>query len=91
MPLFDSYAGPIREDNLENPRLSPILAPLDKLPENMLLIIATMDILLHEQSTFIQRVKEEASKDPKYAGRRYESLLMENQLHGWTECSFFDI
>ena len=88
LPLFDCYAGPIRSKNMENPRLSPIIAPLDKLPENMLLIIPTMDILLDEQVIFIQRVQEEASRDPRYANRRYESLLMEKQIHGWDQCKF---
>jgi len=86
VPLFDAYASSVRSKNLDNPRLSPILASLEKLPENILLIIPTMDILLHEQTTFIQRIKEDASKDSTYAGRRYEALFMEKQMHGWDQC-----
>ena len=44
---------------MENPRLSPIVADIDTLPENMLLIIPAIDILLHEQLTFVERVKKD--------------------------------
>jgi hypothetical protein len=88
-PLFDSYAGPVRAQNIENPRLSPILAKLDTLPEDILLIVPTVDILLHEELTFVERLKKEAAGDPKkHSNRRLETLMIEGQFHGWNDCKF---
>jgi alpha/beta hydrolase fold len=86
MPLFDAYASAARVANLDNPRLNPIVASLDTLPENMLFIVPTLDILLHEQLTFIERLKGEAAKNVNYAGRRIESLMFDGQIHGFLEC-----
>jgi acetyl esterase/lipase len=80
VPLFDAYAGPAREKNRENPRLNPILAPVETLPKNLLMLIPTMDIILHEQLEFVKRVQEEAKP-----GQRIEAKLFEGQIHGWTE------
>ncbi|KAF2667934.1 alpha/beta-hydrolase [Microthyrium microscopicum] len=90
MPLFDSYPGPVRFQNMDNPRLNPILAPIDKLPENLLLIIPTVDILLHEQLTFLERVQEEAAGNPKHKDRQFKAILIEGQFHGWAELPSFN-
>ena len=84
-PLFDAYAGPARARNMENPRLSPIVAPLQTLPRNMLFIIPTLDILLDEQMAMVKRLQDEAAKDPAESKRRIEGITFENQLHGWIE------
>jgi hypothetical protein len=92
LPLFDSYAGPVRAQNIENPRLNPILAKLDTLPEDILLIIPTVDILLHEQLTFVERLKKETAEDPKkHSNRRLETLMIEGQFHGWNDCKLLNI
>jgi hypothetical protein len=84
-PLFDAYAGPARAKNLNNPRLSPIVASLDTLPMNMLFIIPTLDILLEEQLSMVKRLQDEASINPAHSKRRIESILFEKQIHGWAE------
>lgn len=81
LPLFDAYASPSRAANLTNPRLNPILAAAETLPRDMLFIIPTIDILLHEQLTFVERLKRETEG----SGRRIESRLVEGQWHGWAE------
>lgn len=48
MPLFDVYACPSRAADRENPRLHPILADGNTLPEDMLFVVPTVDILLHD-------------------------------------------
>jgi acetyl esterase/lipase len=85
-PLFYCYASPKIKENMENPRLNPVLAKLETLPENILLIIPTMDILLHEQLTLLKRLQEEAANDDRHAKRKIEGKLYEDQLHGWTSC-----
>jgi acetyl esterase/lipase len=85
VPLYDSYAASRRSENMENPRLNPIFADLDKLPEHMLFIIPTMDILVHEQLTLLQRLKNEAETKPGNEGRRIEAKYFEGQFHGWDQ------
>jgi hypothetical protein len=87
-PLFDSYAGPMRAQNVENPRLSPMLASLDTIPEDILFVIPTIDILLHEELTFVERLRKEAAQDPSHSKRRIETLMVEGQFHGWNDCKF---
>jgi acetyl esterase/lipase len=81
IPLFDAYASPARKENIENPRLSPILASVGTLPKDVLMIVPMMDILLHEQLTFLKRVQDEARP-----GQQIEAKLFKDQLHGWSEC-----
>lgn len=87
MPLADAYAGPIREANMENPRLNPILSPLETLPTRVLVIIPTMDILVNEQRTFVQRIKHEIAEKGLENERKIQSLEFEGQIHGWLECT----
>ncbi|KAL4792757.1 Alpha/Beta hydrolase protein [Aspergillus venezuelensis] len=42
MPLFDTYAGPIRIRDLEDPLLHPTLADIEALPRNMFLLLGGM-------------------------------------------------
>jgi acetyl esterase/lipase len=86
VPLYDSYAAPRKAENMENPRMNPIFAELDKLPEHMLFVIPTMDILVHEQLTFLQRLKKEAEEKPESNERRIEAKFFEGQMHGWDQC-----
>lgn len=84
-PLFDSYPAPSRAENMNNPRLSPIVADIESLPENILMVVPGVDILVHEQIKFIQRLKEEGGKDAKGADRRFETLYDEKGFHGYLE------
>jgi acetyl esterase/lipase len=88
LPLFDSYAGPAREDNLENPRLNIITADKAMLPNDMFFVAAGIDILLHEQLTFVQRVKDELQSEQNEE-QRIEVLVEEKGFHGWLECKSF--
>ena len=89
-PLFDAYPGPARATSKEDPRLSPILAPLDALPGSILLIIPKIDILLHEQESFVSRVgddiKESNTKQPARRERKIQTMFIEGGFHGWLEC-----
>lgn len=94
---MDAYAGPGREKNLTNPLLHPILADIGCLPRNMMFVVPKMDILLHEQTTFVERLKEEAaainrgladqqdSAESQLQPYRIESRFDEGQIHGWLE------
>lgn len=84
-PLFDSYAASARAENTKNPRFSPIVADVENLPENILMVIPGIDILAYEQMTFIQRLKEDGAKDAKGADRRFEMLYDEKGFHGYLE------
>jgi acetyl esterase/lipase len=85
LPLFDSYAGPARRDNLENPRLNTIIADKGMLPNDMFFVAAGIDILLHEQLNFVQRVKDELQSE-RNDEQRIEVLVEEKGFHGWLEC-----
>ncbi len=91
LPLFDSYAGPVRDKERDNVRMSPILARLEDLPENMLLVIPGIDILVHEQTMFVDRLNEEKSKDPRQSSRRIEKLYLEKGFHGWLERRYWPL
>ena len=64
----------------------PIVADIKTLPDNMLLIIPSIDILLVEQLTFLERVKAdiEAEGDDGRP-RRVEGMVFEDCFHGWLE------
>jgi hypothetical protein len=95
---MDAYAGPERAKYIGNTLLHPILADIQCLPPNMMFIGGKVDILLHEQITFVKRLEEEAeainqriktSIDAKVhpVDRLYhiESRFFDNQIHGWLE------
>ncbi|KAK0729592.1 Alpha/Beta hydrolase protein [Lasiosphaeris hirsuta] len=82
-PLYDCYPAPVRSANMTNPRMSPILASVDDLPDDMFVFVAGFDILAHEQTTFVERVKADLAKDPKQAHRRLEMGYDEKGFHGY--------
>lgn len=95
-PLFDAYAGPRRLQEMHNPLMSPIIADIETLPEDMLFVIPTLDILFEEQITLVERLKQDAAMlqrfdqmhrktTPQY---NVESMIFENQIHGWLEREF---
>jgi acetyl esterase/lipase len=88
LPLIDSYAGPVRAKNMDNPRLSPILCPIETLPKDILLCIAGIDILVDEQRRFVSRLKEEIARDPKYSDRQVESVYFAKGFHGYLSCKW---
>lgn len=80
-----------------NPLLHPILADIECLPRNMMFVVPKMDILLHGQSVFVERLKEEAAAinrglvdrqdlpESRLQPYRIESRFDEGQIHGWLE------
>ncbi|KAF3919030.1 hypothetical protein ABW21_db0201046 [Orbilia brochopaga] len=82
LPVFDAYAGPERPKHLTDERLNVILAPVDKLPRDMLFLVPTMDILLHEQTVFVDRLK----KETEGSSRRIEVIFYDDEIHGWIDC-----
>ena len=85
MPLFDAYAGPVREQTKEDSRLNPILKDIVDLPEHVLLLCAGIDILLHEELTFIERICKDRDEAGNQSQRRFESIVFEKGFHGWLE------
>lgn len=86
LPLYDSYPGPVRTQNMENPRMSPAVASVETLPENILLVVAGMDIIVHEQLAFVERLKGEIAQKPQHASRKIEALYMKGTFHGFLDC-----
>ncbi|KAJ0333882.1 hypothetical protein COL922a_010309 [Colletotrichum nupharicola] len=84
LSLYDSYAAPAKATNRDNPRMSPYLASEETLPERMLLVVAAIDITVHEQLTFVERVRKER-EDKGKDGQSVEALYLENAFHGCLE------
>ncbi|OAQ97927.1 hypothetical protein LLEC1_01228 [Akanthomyces lecanii] len=84
-PLFDSYAAPIRAKHVEDPRLSPILAKRETLPNRVLMVIAEIDILLEEQTQFAKRINEEDQRAGWLGKPRIETMFAPEGFHGWLE------
>lgn len=95
---MDAYAGPERVKNIANPLLHPILADIEDLPHNMMIVGGKVDILLHEQMTFVKRLEEEVNViqrkaktsvnvrgDPSHGEYHFQSEFCDNQIHGWLE------
>lgn len=87
MPLFDAYPAAARKEHMDDPRLSPILAKRETMPGRMLMVIASVDILVAEQMSFIDRMLETASGD---AGSWHQSdwlqvIVEEKGFHGYLE------
>jgi len=90
LPLYDTYAGPARSGNLENPRMSPIVAQVETLPESMFVGVVGIDILVHEQEEFVKRVsKAFDSESEKHAGRRVEMVLDPKGFHGYLSRKYY--
>ena len=88
-PLFDTYAGPARAKSREDSRLNPIIASLETLPPEILMIIPKIDILLNEQENFFNRLTHEIEEEERVQGRaglrRVEKLEFDKGFHGWIE------
>jgi hypothetical protein len=87
-PLIDAYGASGRTHHSNDPRLRPILAQLNTLPNDILLIVPSIDILVHEQLTFVERLEKDIAQNPieRERGRRVEALVIEKGFHGWIEC-----
>jgi acetyl esterase/lipase len=88
-PLYDCYAAAARTEHMNDPRMSPFVASVDSLPENIWVGVAGIDILVHEQLTFLERVKAELDMDEKHKGRRAEVLYDEKGFHGYLNRELF--
>ncbi|KAF6835346.1 lipase esterase family [Colletotrichum plurivorum] len=84
LPLYGSYAAPAKAENWEDPRMSPCLAREESLQERMLLVVAAIDITVHEQLTFVERVKRERDEQGKDGGS-VEAPHVEDAFHGCLE------
>jgi hypothetical protein len=64
---------------LERSTVPPILAQLNTLLNDILLIVLNIDILLHEQLPFLERLKKDIEQNPieREKGRK------EKELKGW--------
>lgn len=95
---MDAYAGPERVKYIANPLLHPILADIEDLPRNMMIVGGKVDILLHEQMAFVKRLEEEvevinqkaktsvdARGDPVCGDNHIQSEFCDHQIHGWLE------
>ncbi|EEH05596.1 conserved hypothetical protein [Histoplasma capsulatum G186AR] len=100
VPLFDVYAESARSRRSDDPLLNPILADIRTLPRKMLFIIAGADILLHEVTTFVDRLKKDAvvlnsqrdsSADSDSTSYEIEGMVFDNMLHGWLDLPSFII
>jgi hypothetical protein len=58
------------------------LKPLDELPANVFFIVAGIDIVAHEQLTFIERVKRELA-ERNDTSRKFEAMVFDKGFHGW--------
>lgn len=85
MPLFDAYAGPVRERTGTDERLNIIFKDIDEIPRNVLFIVAGIDIVAHEALTFIENVKSELQTRNGGGDRRLEAMVFDKGFHGWLE------
>jgi hypothetical protein len=85
LPLYDAYAGPVRDQTMNDPNLNPILRPLSETPDNILFIVPMIDILVKEQLDFIERLKSELQSSEQTSNRRFETIIFEKGFHGWLE------
>lgn len=85
LPLYDSYAGPVRKAHMDDARMNPIIKPIDDLPANTLLIVPSIDILVHEELTFVERVKADIKAAGLENERTAEAVIFEKAFHGWFE------
>lgn len=86
LPLYDSYAGPARQTYMQDARLNPVIKPVEDLPGRILLIVPGIDVLVHEELTFVERVKTELKDAGLEDERSVEAVIFQNAFHGWFEC-----
>ncbi|KAF5003384.1 hypothetical protein FDECE_10063 [Fusarium decemcellulare] len=82
LPLFDTYAAPARAKHFEDPRLSPVLAKRETLPERILFVVPAIDILVAEQIEFAERVNGE---DGEREVPRVELMHEKEFFHAYLE------
>lgn len=85
LPLFDAYAQPARAKHMDDPRLNPVLARTETLPERVLLVVAAIDILYAEQMAFKERINKEAKRDV------VETFVAQAGFHGYLEGELFTV
>lgn len=90
LPLFNLYAERAAAGSEDDPRLHPVLSSLKSLPRNVLIVIAGLDVVVHESLTFAQRIEaelEEAVKNgtEERGWRSFETAFYEKAYHGWLE------
>ena len=81
-PLWDAYAGTQREANRAVQRCHPCLARRNDLPADVLFVCAGIDILLHEQLEFVNKLKREWEREDG----SLEVVVVEKGFHGFVEC-----
>ena len=57
------------------------------------MIVPKIDILVHEQESFIKRVQmeidaQQSSESPKVEKRSIRGVFFEKVFHGWLECEW---
>jgi acetyl esterase/lipase len=87
MPLFDAYPAAARKDHLNDPRLNPILAHRDTMPDRMLMVVAAIDILVAEQMEFVDRMRKQhtAGAQSDANGDWLQVVVEEEGFHGYLE------
>lgn len=90
-PLFDAYAAQARNAHIEDPRLSPILARRETLPDRILMMIPGVDILVEEQTSFAERINAEDEKDGRLNQPRIKTIIEPEMFHGWLEGMFITL
>lgn len=84
LPLYDAYPRLARQEHLQDARLSPVLMNVSRVPDDVLMVIPGIDILVHEQETFVDRIRRESME--RHLGKRMEVMKIEEAFHGWMEC-----
>jgi hypothetical protein len=79
---MDTYGASGRVNYSNDPRFRPILAQLNTLLNDILLIAPNINILVHEQLTFVERLKKDIEKNPieREKGKRVEEVSIENWI-----------
>lgn len=83
-PLFDSYGASARPDHIEDPRSSPCKADIKTLPNKILMIVPTIDILVAEQLEFARRINQ--GLQGQQDSDKVQLMIMDGCFHGWLEC-----
>lgn len=86
LPLYDAYPRRARQDHMEDARLSPAVMDVSRVPRDVLMVIPGIDILVHEQEMFVERIRKESGE--RGLDKRVEVLKIEEAFHGWMECEW---
>jgi len=89
LPLFDCYGrSACAQGMAEDPRSSPYFAPVEQLPEKILMVVPSIDILVAEQLQFAERVNGDCEKFGR--PKKVEVMYMNECFHGWLECECYE-